>query len=102
MEFDKFIFIYLFIYLFLFFFSGTILFMIFGTTKSAAIFLPCCYYAPPNDRACQQEPTRLINQQYEISSPVELNVMFRPDGSGDESNFQSFKPDGSGDESNFQ
>lgn len=28
-------------------FFGAILFMIFGTTKSAAIFLPCCYYLQP-------------------------------------------------------
>jgi len=28
---------------------GAILFMIFGTTKSAAIFLPCCYYVHPSE-----------------------------------------------------
>ncbi|KAG9294766.1 hypothetical protein G9A89_008245 [Geosiphon pyriformis] len=30
--------------------AGTILFLIFGTTRSAAVFLPCCYYTPPDTR----------------------------------------------------
>ncbi|CAG8601470.1 8069_t:CDS:2, partial [Acaulospora morrowiae] len=28
-------------------FSGTLLFLVFGTTRRAALFLPCCYYSPP-------------------------------------------------------
>ncbi|CAG8535739.1 11667_t:CDS:2 [Ambispora gerdemannii] len=30
--------------------SGIFLFLTFGTTKSAAVFLPCCYYAPPESQ----------------------------------------------------
>ncbi|PKC67690.1 hypothetical protein RhiirA1_393510 [Rhizophagus irregularis] len=26
---------------------GTLLFLVFGTQKKAAVFLPCCYYVPP-------------------------------------------------------
>ncbi|CAG8604338.1 2899_t:CDS:2 [Ambispora gerdemannii] len=28
--------------------GGILLFLVFGTTSTAAIFLPCCYYLPPN------------------------------------------------------
>ncbi|CAG8527117.1 14272_t:CDS:2 [Gigaspora rosea] len=34
---------------------GTTIFLIFGTTKSAAIFLPCCYYVPPNVPHSQEQ-----------------------------------------------
>lgn len=67
-------------------FFGTMLFMIFGTTKSAAIFLPCCYYIPPNERKRQRS---MISQQYENSSirshindSIELDVIIKQDGSG--------------------
>lgn len=60
--------------------------MIFGTTKSAAIFLPCCYYIPPNDRKRQRS---MISQQYENSSirsrindSIELDVIIKQDSSG--------------------
>lgn len=46
---------------------GIMLFMIFGTTKSAAVFLPCCYYSP-NDR---QLPGSIISQP----KSVELDRM---------------------------
>nr|CAG8554415.1 5927_t:CDS:2 [Entrophospora candida] len=29
--------------------SGIVAFLIFGTTKSAVFFLPCCYYSPPDE-----------------------------------------------------
>ncbi|CAG8622669.1 32841_t:CDS:2 [Gigaspora margarita] len=34
---------------------GTTIFLIFGTTKSAAVFLPCCYYVPPNAPHSQEQ-----------------------------------------------
>ncbi|CAB4405350.1 unnamed protein product [Rhizophagus irregularis] len=67
-------------------FFGTMLFMIFGTTKSAAIFLPCCYYIPPSERKRQRS---MISQQYENSSirsrindSIELDVIIKQDSSG--------------------
>ncbi|KAG9294362.1 hypothetical protein G9A89_001867 [Geosiphon pyriformis] len=37
--------------------QGIVLFLIFGTTKSAAVFLPCCYYAPPDRRRDLESPS---------------------------------------------
>jgi hypothetical protein len=66
--------------------------MIFGTTKSAAIFLPCCYYIPPNDRKRQRS---MISQQYSnienlsmrsrINESIELEEIIKQDISGAES-----------------
>ncbi|CAI2171468.1 8594_t:CDS:2 [Funneliformis geosporum] len=42
---------------------GTILFMIFGTTKKAALFLPCCYYSPPKDRVAYVQDHESIDLQ---------------------------------------
>ncbi|RIA90718.1 hypothetical protein C1645_875924 [Glomus cerebriforme] len=74
---------------------GTILFMIFGTTKSAAIFLPCCYYAPPNDRKKQKSIT---SQQYSIDidhpmrhESIELDAISKQEESlGIETTFDTF------------
>ncbi|GBB98904.1 hypothetical protein RclHR1_03360001 [Rhizophagus clarus] len=77
-------------------FFGTLLFLIFGTTKSAAIFLPCCYYIPPSDRRRQRS---MISQQYSnvenlsarstVNEPIELDIMIKQDNSGSESIFES-------------
>ncbi|KAG9294364.1 hypothetical protein G9A89_001869 [Geosiphon pyriformis] len=34
-------------------FSGIFLFLVFGTTRSVALFLPCCYYSQPNPKLPQ-------------------------------------------------
>ncbi|CAG8520782.1 14959_t:CDS:2 [Cetraspora pellucida] len=88
---------------------GVIIFLIFGTTKSAAIFLPCCYYVPPNNlisqqsRPCQNEvnpafqlqnlrlngnhyqlPSGSINNYQLMDDPADMNM---PDSSGGGSSF---------------
>ncbi|CAG8745012.1 9326_t:CDS:2, partial [Racocetra persica] len=80
---------------------GTIIFLIFGTTKSAAIFLPCCYYVPPNDLfSDQSRPSQNdANLSFQLqnlrsngnqlrlpSGSIDLNILV-PDSPGAGSSF---------------
>ncbi|GBC43277.2 hypothetical protein GLOIN_2v1510286 [Rhizophagus irregularis DAOM 181602=DAOM 197198] len=40
--------------------AGIILFLIFGTNTRAAIFLPFCYYVPPDKQRIQEEPICIL------------------------------------------
>ncbi|CAG8497160.1 2233_t:CDS:2 [Funneliformis caledonium] len=69
---------------------GTILFMIFGTTKKAALFLPCCYYSPPKDRAYMQEHESIDLQQFNPGgSGSSIKQPPLPDSPITDSGFQS-------------
>ncbi|CAG8558460.1 6435_t:CDS:2 [Dentiscutata erythropus] len=91
---------------------GTMIFLIFGTTKSAAVFLPCCYYVPPNVLRSQEQsgisrdevnpsfqlqiigedsnqlqlPSRSLRNHLETNDIADMNILI-PDSPGGGSSF---------------
>nr|CAG8434815.1 12797_t:CDS:2 [Entrophospora candida] len=53
--------------------SGVVLFLIFGTTKSAVFFLPCCYYSPPDEILGSKKPSFVIKLGTKVLNTNNMN-----------------------------
>ncbi|CAG8528406.1 808_t:CDS:2 [Ambispora leptoticha] len=56
--------------------QGIVLYLIFGTAKSATVFLPCCYYAPPLSKVASKQTLTFPSSSAQPPSPISSPFLY--------------------------